>query len=52
MPALEVPAENVHPMPMEFVIGEGGTPGDVAERYEDEIESRVPLNDDGVPIST
>jgi 6-phosphogluconolactonase/glucosamine-6-phosphate isomerase/deaminase len=50
MPALEIPAENVHPIPMEMTIGHSDSPETAAERYAAEIERFVPLDERGLPI--
>ncbi|MEO6350193.1 MAG: 6-phosphogluconolactonase [Candidatus Limnocylindrales bacterium] len=49
MSALEIPAHNVHPIPMELTIGASQTPEMAAQRYADEIRRFVPAGDQGVP---
>jgi 6-phosphogluconolactonase len=50
MSALEIPAANVHPIQMEMTLGHSDTPETAAQRYGEEIERFVPLDDRGLPM--
>jgi 6-phosphogluconolactonase len=50
MSALEIPAANVHPIQMEMTIGHSDSPESAAQRYAEEIERFVSLDDRGLPM--